>query len=249
MKRILILAFGVCLSTYSVAQINLGKLKDKAEDVVSGNGGEGNALSNDEVIAGLKEALSVGTGNSTASASKADGFFKNAAIKIPFPPEAQKVKDKAIKWGMQGKVDEFILTMNRAAEEASKDAKPIFLDAVKGMSVGDGFAILKGEDNAATMYLSRKTREKLKVLFMPKVKAAVEKVNVTKYWNPMITKYNKAAKFTGDDELNPDLEDYICEKALDGLFYLIAQEELKIRIDPLARVSDLLSRVFGSITE
>lgn len=249
MKRIVILMIGVCLSGYSVAQINLGKLKEKAEGAVSGNGSAGSGLTNDEVIAGLKEALSVGTDKSSAMASKEDGFFKNPAIKIPFPPEAQKVKDKAIKWGMQSQVDEFVMTMNRAAEEASKEAKPIFLNAVTGMSVGDGFAILKGEDNAATAYLSGKTRADLKVLFMPKVKDAIAKVNVTKYWNPMMSKYNKSVKLTGGDEVNPDLEDYICERALDGLFVLIAAEELKIRQDPMARVSDLLSKVFGSLTD
>jgi putative sterol carrier protein len=227
---------GVCLSGYSVAQINLGKLKEKAEGAVSGNGSAGSGLTNDEVIAGLKEALSVGTDKSSAMASKEDGFFKNPAIKIPFPPEAQKVKDKAIKWGMQSQVDEFVMTMNRAAEEASKEAKPIFLNAVTGMSVGDGFAILKGEDNAATAYLSGKTRADLKVLFMPKVKDAM-------------SKYNKSVKLTGGEEVNPDLEDYICERALDGLFVLIAAEELKIRQDPMARVSDLLSKVFGSLTD
>lgn len=250
MKRLFMLLLGTALVGSSYAQINLGKIKEKATDVVTGNSSsEGSGLSNDEVVAGLREALSVGTDNSSASASKLDGFNKNELIRIPWPAEAAKVKEKALKWGMQSQVEEFELTMNRAAEKASKDAGPIFLNAIKGMSVKDGFAILKGEDNAATTYLSKATRVELKTKFMPIVKKAVEEVNVTKYWNPMITKYNKAQKITGGEQLNPDLDDYICERALDGLFTLIAAEELKIRQDPIARVSDLLQRVFGSITD
>lgn len=249
MKKLTILILGLGLTTSAWAQINLGGIKDKAESVLSGGGDSGNtALSEEEVVAGLKEALTVGAENSSALASKTDGFYKNPKLFIPFPPEAEAVKEKASKWGMQKQVDEFVLTMNRAAEDASTEAKPIFVDAVKNMSVADGWSILKGEDNAATMYLQKTTRVKLKDLFMPKVKASIEKVNVTKYWNPLITKYNKAVKLTGGEQLNPDLDDYICERALDGLFVLIAEEELKIRKDPIARVTDLLSRVFGSIT-
>lgn len=248
MKRIAFLLIAAAFVSTSHAQINLGKIKEKANEVIPGNNEGGSKLTNEEVISGLREALSVGTNNSSASASKEDGFNKNDLIRIPFPEDAQKVKEKAIKWGMQKKVDEFELTMNRAAEQASKDAGPIFLDAIKGMSVSDGFAILKGEDNAATVYLEKGTRDQLKEKFMPIIKKAVEEQQVTKYWNPMITKYNSAQKLTGGEQLNPDLDDYVCEKALNGLFTLIAAEELKIRQDPVARVSDLLQKVFGSIT-
>lgn len=201
-------------------------------------------LSNDEVISGLKEALTVGTNNSTAFASKVDGFYKNPSLFIVFPPEAQKVKDWAIKMGMNSQVEKFEMTLNRAAEEAAKDAAPVFVNAVKGMSIGDGFAILKGADNAATQYLIDKTSAELKQKFTPVVQTAIDKVELTKYWNPIITAYNKVPLV---QKQNPDLTAYVTDKAMSGLFKLIADEELKIRKDPVARVTDILKRVFGSI--
>lgn len=205
-----------------------------------------NPLTNDEVINGLKEALTVGTNNSTAFASKVDGFYKNPSLFIVFPPEAQKVKDWAIKMGMKSQVDKFEMTLNRAAEEAAKDAAPVFVNAVKGMSIGDGFAILKGADNAATQYLKDKTSAELKTKFTPVVQSAIDKVELTKYWSPIITAYNKVPLV---EKQNPDLTDYVTNKAMDGLFKLIAEEELKIRKDPVAQVTDLLKRVFGSIAK
>ncbi|MCO6500092.1 MAG: DUF4197 domain-containing protein [Vicingus serpentipes] len=200
-------------------------------------------LSNSEVISGLKEALTVGTNNSTSLTSQLDGFYKNPEIFIPFPPEALKVKEKVEALGMQKQVDEFVMTLNRAAETASKEAAPIFINAITSMSIADGFAILKGNDNAATQYLKDKTSAQLKIKFNPIVKDAISKVNVTKYWNPIITTYNKVPFV---DKQNPDLEDYITTKAMEGLFLMIEKEEQKIRKDPLARVTDILKRVFGS---
>ena len=201
-------------------------------------------LSNEEVISGLKEALTVGTNNSGAMASKLDGYYKNPALFIPFPPEAQKVKDYATKIGMSGQVDKFEMTLNRAAEEAAKDAAPVFVNAIKGMSIGDGFAILKGADNAATQYLQDKTTAELTQKFTPIVQAAIDKVELTKYWNPLVTNYNKVPFV---EKQNPDLTAYVTGKAMEGLFKLITDEELKIRKDPVARVSDILKKVFGSI--
>ena len=199
-------------------------------------------LTNTEVISGLKEALKVGSNNSTAAASKVDGYYKNPLVFIPFPPEAEKVKNTVEKLGMKKQVDEFVMTMNRAAEEASKEADPVFLDAIKTMSISDGFSILKGPDNAATKYLHDKTTADLTVKFAPIIKRAVEKVQVTKYWNPVITTYNK---IPGVEKQNPNLEQYITARALEGLFKLVAGEEKKIRTDPKARINDLLKRVFG----
>jgi enolase len=199
-------------------------------------------LTNDEVIRGLREALSVGTKNSTAATSKVDGFYKNPLVFIPFPPEAEKVKSIVVNLGMQKQVDEFVMTLNRAAEEASKEAAPIFLEAIKGMSISDGFKILKGADNAATTYLQDKTTASLTEKFNPVIKKAIDKVQVTKYWNPVITTYNKVP---GVQKQNPNLEKYITAKAMEGLFKLIAGEEKKIRKDPLAQVSALLKKVFG----
>lgn len=203
----------------------------------------GNKLTNEEVIQGLKEALSVGTNNSASMASKVDGFLKNDLIKIPFPPEAVKVYDAAVKWGFKDKADKFVETMNRGAEEAAKEAGPIFLNAIKNMSIGDGFAILKGGDGAATKYLKDKTSAGLHQAFKPKVQDALKKVALTNYWNPVITAYNKVP---GHEPQNPDLDEYVTGRAKDGLFKLIEIEENKIRKDPVARVSDLLKKVFGS---
>jgi len=205
------------------------------------------ALTNDEVISGLKEALTVGINKGSGLASATDGFFKNPAIKLPFPPDAQKVKDKAIDLGLQNKVDQFELTLNRAAEEAAKEAGPIFIQAIKDMSIGDGFAILKGEDNAATNYLRDKTTSKLTTAFAPKVEAAIEKVSLTKYWEPLTKAYNASNLLTGKDDVDTDLNAFVTERAIKGLFLLVEKEEKNIRKDPLARATDLLKKVFSTL--
>lgn len=200
------------------------------------------SLTNDEVIRGLKQALEVGTNNSTALTSKMDGFYKNPAIFIPFPPEAIKVKEKVEALGMGNQVEKFEMTMNRAAETATKEAAPIFINAITSMSIADGFAILRGNDNAATHYLMNKTSSQLNGKFKPVVKNAIDQVQVTKYWNPIINTYNKVPLV---EKMNPDLDDYITTKAMDGLFLMIEKEEKNIRANPMARVTDLLKKVFA----
>ena len=217
-----------------------------AKESMNGGKPASNPLTNDEVVSGLRDALTVGTNNSSTFASKVDGYYKNPALFIPFPPEAQKVKDWAAKVGMNKQVDEFVMTLNRSAEEAAKDAAPIFVNAIKGMSIGDGFAILRGADNAATQYLKDKTTAELRLKFSPVVQNAINKVQVTKYWNPIITNYNKVPFV---EKQNPDLTAYVTDRAMEGLFKLITDEELKIRKDPVARVTDILKRVFGSLTQ
>lgn len=202
---------------------------------------------NDEVIAGLREALQLGIKNSVSLTSVTDGFLKNNEIRLPFPPDAQKVRDKALEWKLDGQVEKFETTLNRAAEEASKEALPIFVDAIKNMSLQDGFAILNGGDGAATKFLKDNTSSKLVAAFSPKVKEATSKVKLTEYWNPIITKYNNAMTLTGGQKLNPDLDAYITQKAIDGLFLMVSKEENKIRKDPAAQVTALLSKVFGSL--
>jgi hypothetical protein len=199
-------------------------------------------LSNTEVIQGLKEALSVGTKNSVIQSSKLDGFYKNPDLFIPFPPEVIKVKEKIELLGMKPQVDKFVLTLNRAAETASKEATPIFIEAIKGMSISDGFSILKGDKNAATLYLKEKTSAKLSIQFKPIVQAAIKEVEVTKYWNPVISNYNKIPFI---EKQNANLEDYVTQEAMNGLFLMIEKEEEKIRQDPTARVTDILKRVFS----
>jgi hypothetical protein len=219
------------------------KVIDGAETILNGTTTAAKpSLTNDEVINGLKEALNVGTNNSSGSASKVDGYLKNPKLFIPWPAEAKDMREKLIKMGMQKKVTEFETSLNRAAEEAAKKAAPVFKDAVTGMSIGDGFAILNGGDTAATHYLREKTFSPLKSQFMPVVKEAINKVKVTSYWTPLATAYNK---LPGVKKQNPDLNDYVCTKAINGLMTLIADEEAKIRKDPLAQVTDLLKKVFG----
>ena len=204
-------------------------------------------LTNEEVISGLKEALNVGIKNAVNLSSVTDGFLKNDVIRLPFPPDAIKVREKAINFDLSKQVTTFEETLNRAAEEATKKALPIFIDAIKNMSVSDGFSILKGGDGAATKFLKSQTSNQLVIAFAPVVKEATTKVQLTAYWNPIITRYNSAMTLSGGQKLDPDLDAYITQKAIDGLFYLVETEENKIRKDPLARVSDILVKVFGSL--
>ncbi|MFK8038400.1 MAG: DUF4197 domain-containing protein [Crocinitomicaceae bacterium] len=225
-------------------------LNDIASEVVNTDGSGGvtaPALTNDEVIKGLKEALTIGIQNGANLASVTDGFFKNDIIKLPFPQDAIKIKEKALELGLDNQVNKIELTLNRAAEEASKKAAPIFVDAIKNMSIADGFSILKGGDNAATNFLKKNTTDKLVAAFSPVVKNAIETVKLTEYWNPVASKYNLVAKLTGKPEINPDLNEYVTTKGIDGLFYMVEQEEKKIRKDPVAQVTDLLKKVFGSV--
>jgi len=206
------------------------------------------ALSNGEVISGLKEALQIGIKNSVNLTSVTDGFFKNSAIRLPFPEDAIKVKQKAMDLGMGSQVEIFEMTLNRAAEDATKAALPIFANAITNMTIQDGFKILNGGDGAATKYLRDNTTAKLTAAFSPKVAESINKVKLTEYWNPIITKYNSVMAITGGQKMNPDLNAYVTERAIIGLFKLVEQEENKIRKDPMARVTDILVKVFGSIT-
>src|SRR6201985_447821 len=185
-KKIAVVLLSVCIGGMQ-AQSLKDKLKSAETKVTGSNSKSG--LSNDDIIAGLKEALSTGTNNSTASASKVDGYLKNPAIFIPFPPEAQKVKDELIKLGYKAKVDEFETSLNRAAEQAATSAAPIFLDAVKNMTVTDGLSILQGTDTAATHYLRQSTSAPLTGKYQPIVKDALAQVNATAYWSEIITIY------------------------------------------------------------
>ena len=204
-------------------------------------------LTNQEVISGLKEALSVGIKSSVNLTSVTDGFLKNTAIRLPFPPDALKVRQKALDLGMSAQVDKFETTLNRAAEEAVKEALPIFTNAITSMTISDGFAILNGGNGAATRYLKEKTTAQLTSAFRPRVEAAISKVQLTQYWEPIINKYNGAMTLTGGQKLNPDLNQFVTERAIAGLFIMVEKEENKIRLDPMARVTDILKKVFGSL--
>lgn len=205
-------------------------------------GGGKSSLSNDEIVSGLKEALNVGTNNAASQLSNVDGFFKDAAIKILMPEEAKKAEKKLRAIGMGKLVDDAILAMNRAAEDASKSAAPIFVNAVKQMSIGDAVGILRGGDFAATSYLKDKTTTSLTESFRPVIEKSLEKVDATKYWNTVFSAYNKISA----DKVNPDLSAYVTEKALSGIFHQVGMEEQKIRKDPMARTTDILKKVFSN---
>jgi hypothetical protein len=194
-------------------------------------------------ISGLKEALSIGTGNAVTSVSQLDGYFTNLAIKILLPEKIQTAADVLKKVGYQKQVDDFILSMNRAAENAAPKARQFFVDAIKGMSFQDAMKILKGNETAATEYFKSKTFDSIYAAFKPSVSASMNKVGVTKSYKDMIGSYTKSVPFVKTESL--DLDHYVTAKSLDGLFYMIGEEEKKIRTNPAARVTDLLKKVFG----
>ncbi len=237
MKQFLLL---ITLFTCSFHIANAQNLDGLLKKVTGGKKGK-DSLSTNEVAAGLKEALSKGVTNGTTKLSSVDGFFKDAAIKILMPPEAEKVESTLRGIGLGKQVDDAILSMNRAAEDAAKSAAPIFLDAIKQMSFADAWGILSGGDTAATGYLRSKTTASLTTAFRPVIEGALEKTGATKYWTTVFTSYNKFSL----KKVNPDLAAYVTDKALSGIFYEVAQEEKLIRKDPLAQTSDLLKKVFG----
>jgi hypothetical protein len=234
MKKVFISA-AIILSTFTGC--------DTAQQVLNGIGNTGaGGLSTTEITAGLKEALIVGTTNSSEKLSAADGFFKNAAIKILMPEEAKKVESTLRSVGMGSVVDKAILSMNRAAEDAAKGARTIFVNAVRQMTITDAVNILRGGDFAATNYFKAKTTSALTESFRPTIENALRNVNATKYWKDVTSIYNQFASA----KVNTDLAAYVTQKAMDGIFLQVGVEEQKIRRDPVARTTDILRRVFGS---
>lgn len=199
-------------------------------------------LTEAEVAGGLKEALSIGISKGATAASQPDGYNKNSLIRIPFPQDVKKVESTLRAIGMGSQVDAFVLSMNRAAEDAAQSAKPIFLGAIKKLTIKDVWGILTGGKDAATQYLKRTTSEELKIAFTPKIQASLDKVNATKYYSDVMGAYNNIPLV---QKVNPDLTGYATQKAIDGLFVLVAQEEANIRQNPIARTTDLLRRVFA----
>lgn len=251
MKKTSVLFLTLCMSTFLSAQGILGKLnkavkKDSSNTSMSGIGkmfgaGKGSPLSSDEIISGLKEALTVGTQKSAQNLNKADGFFANAAIKILMPAEAKKAESTLRKFGMGSLVDKAILSMNRAAEDAAGGISTIFWDAIKGMTVKDGLSILRGGDFAATDYLKQQTTAQLTEKMRPVIDQSLAKTDATKYWKDVFTAYNKLSK----EPVNTDISAYVTERSMSGIFYSIGQEEQKIRKDPAGQASDLLKKVFA----
>jgi len=232
MHRILLLAVLLFAGGAASAQSGLGQLKS-----VLG----GSQISSGEAGSGLKEALSVGVSKGSDLVSQVDGFYKNDAIRIPFPPEARNVEQKLRRIGMGAEVDKFVLSLNRAAEEASKEAKPIFLSAVREMNIQDAVSILRGPDDAATQYLSRATSAQLKDKFKPIIQRTLDMTNASGLYTKLIDAYNKIPFV---QKMNPSLDEYATGKTVEGLFIVIAGEEKNIRSNPAARTSELLKKVF-----
>ncbi|XZF13241.1 DUF4197 domain-containing protein [Chitinophagaceae bacterium MMS25-I14] len=226
---------------------NTGKSRGGTNTGNNNSGGNGlniSGLSNSDVVGGLRQALQVGVQNASGRLSTVNGFFGNSLIKVLMPPEAKKVENTLRQVGMGEVVDKAILSMNRAAEDASGKAVPIFVNAITSMSIQDGVSILKGGNGAATNFLRAKTTVALTAAFRPVIENSLKKVGATAYWRDVFNVYNQLP--TTFNKINPDLTAYVTERALNGLFVNIADEENKIRTNPAARVTDLLQKVFGA---
>lgn len=228
------LFFMVAIPVASFSQINLSKLIPKKNAT---------GVSQDEAGMGIKEALTQGVTTAVLNLNKTDGFFGSEFYKMFLPPDAVKIETTLRKAGMGAQVDKAILAINRGAEDAVAFAKPIFIEAIKEMTITDALNILKGNKDAATQYFKQKTTAKLIAAFTPSVQSSLEKTEATKYYGDIVTTYNKFP--TTFKKINPDLTSFVVGKAVDALFDQVAKEEANIRANPLARTSDLLKKVFG----
>lgn len=234
MRYIAILFFAFVTLTWSSCDV----LKE-VQETAMGTG----VLSDTDIIAGLKQALEIGTNNASTKLNGVNGYYGDPAVKIPFPSEAQRAADKLKQLGMERIVNDFVLKLNRGAEAAAKEAGPIFVTAIKAMTFSDARQILAGPDNAATEFFKGKTSQPLYTKFSPVIKNTLEEVKAATAWEKVTSTYNKIPLVT---KVNTDLTDYATNKALDGLFLKLAGEEKKIRTNPAARVTDLLKKVFAS---
>ncbi|GAA4304883.1 DUF4197 domain-containing protein [Nibribacter koreensis] len=213
------------------------------DGVMATQTGRGGPLTQNEVAMGLREALSQGITKGANQAAQTDGYYKNSLIRIPFPQDVQRVEKTLRSIGLGSEVDKFVMTLNRGAEDAAKSAVPIFISAIKQLTFSDVWNILRGEKDAATQFLKRTTTSQLTTAFRPVIKNSLDKVNATRYYADLVNRYNQIPLV---QKANPDLEAYATQKAIDGLFTLVAQEEANIRENPIARTTELLRRVFGS---
>lgn len=230
--------FGICLSLLltGCTQRQLNQALKVAQDALGSTG-----ISSEDVAQGLKQALENGAGFAAGAASKTNGYWSNPQIRIPLPPDIQKIERTLRQVGLGKQVDEFLETMNHGAEKAAIEARPIFVDVIKKMTIQDAWNILKGTDNAATAYLKENSYRRLQGAFKPHIRAALEQVNATKYYADIVRRYNM---IPGVKRLDPELDNYVTSKALDGLFLLVAREEKNIRENPTARTTELLKKVF-----
>lgn len=226
----------VILFLSSCAAVDLNKMLETA-------GGQG-PLSQPEVSSALKEALIQGISKGADKAAITDGFFKNELIRILLPEDAKRVESTLRQIGLGSEVDRVLLAINRGAEKAAMEAKPIFINAIRQLTIQDAFAILRGEQDAATTFLRRTTEAQLTELFRPRVQESLNQVGATKYYGDIAATFNAVP--LNNRKIDPDLNSYVTNRTIDGLFKLIAEEELNIRKDPLSRTTGLMRRVFGA---
>ncbi len=212
------------------------QLLKKAKNLLGGK-----EFSKEEAANALKEAFIQGTGKGVNLLSQLDGYYGNPEIKIPVPEDAKNVEKKLRAIGLGKEVDKAVESLNRAAEDAASEAKDIFVTAIKGLTISDAINIVKGEPDAGTRFLENQTTTDLTRKFNPIINASLEKVNATKYWSDIMKKYNKIPFVK---KVETDLTAYVTQKAIDGLFVMIAKEELNIRKNPAARTTELLKKVF-----
>lgn len=235
MKKLILLAFLAPIITTAQFKGLIDKANEKISSVTGKTGGI-------DIASGLKEALHKGVEKQVTKLTAVDGFYKNEAVKILMPDELKKVEKTMRKLGMGNLADDGIKSLNRAAEDAVKEATPVFVAAIKNMTITDAKNILMGNDNAATVYLQSSTSSELYKKFLPIVQQSIGKVGADKIWNTITTKYNDLPLVS---KVNPDINDYVTKKAMEGVFKMISVEEKNIRTDINARTSPLLKDVFA----
>ena len=229
--------------TLLIISISLGSCETLQQVANAAGAGTGVGISNAEAAAGIKEALGQGITKSVLQLNTTDGFFRNELYKVLLPPEARKIENTLRDLGFNSLVDKAILQINRGAEDAAGYAKPIFVDAIKSMTLSDAIGLIRNGDTSATHFFREKTTAKLLAAFRPVIAQSLDKVDATKYYGDMVTRYNNFP--TTFKKLNPDLANYVTQRATDALFNLIAKEEINIRTNFAARTTDILRRVFG----
>jgi hypothetical protein len=230
------------LGVFAFALVSIFTSCEVLQGVLKSANTNTNQLTNAQIIQGLKEALNQGVVKGVASLARENGFFGDAALKILFPQQAQQVESRLRQLGLSNLVDQAILKINRAAEDASGQAKDIFVNAITQMTINDGMNILLGEKNACTQYLKRTTSPQLYAAFNPVIKGSLNKVGALDAWNSVITRYNQIPLV---ERVNPNLDDHVTNKTMDGVFTMVEKEERNIRANPVARTTDLMKRVFA----
>ncbi len=226
----------LCALMLSVSLLSCAELGNLAGNLPT-------TITETEAAQGIREALDQGVGRGISLLNKQDGFFGNEAYKLFLPAEAQRIENTLRQLGMGSMVDRAILQINRSAEDAVGYARPIFLDAIREITITDAINIIRGPRDAATQYFRQKTTDKLTAAFSPIIKGSLDKFSATKYYGDVVNTYNNFP--TTLNKINPDLPSYVVSKAVDALFDQIAQEEANIRANPVARTTDILKKVFG----